>query len=237
MYKKILLTVLTFLMCFQAFASVTYGSVSAVKTNIYEKPSAKSEITGLLGRGETVTILDSRSGWLKIQLPEKKTGYVKAANVKKTEKKPEDTQIDRMLEKFNKTVLESDYAQQKKVVPSLTVSGKNGDFDITLLYSAVNEDGKKIPSLMKNPLEKNMRELIELSFLKMLKKPSNVYKITVETPFFGENGVINGSTQYAVFTISAENQQIKNIEEGKISVWNLVKSSKKLADVFTEYPH
>lgn len=237
MYKKILLIFTTLLVSAQVFAAETYGSVSEPRANIYAKPDSKSEITGLLGKGESVTILDKKSGWLKIQLPEKKIGYVKAVNVKKAEKKQEDKRIDRMLEKFNRTVLESDFAQQKKIVPNLTVSKKNSDFDIIMLYSAVNPDGKAIPSLMKNPLEKNMRELIELSFLKMLEQPSDVYKITVETPFFGEDGVVNGSTVYAVFTVSAEKGQIKNIEQGKISVWNLVKSSRKLADVFTEYPH
>lgn len=237
MYKKILLIITTFFLVAQAYAVASYGSVRAVKTNIYAKPAAKSEITGLLGRGEPVTIIEKKGAWYKIQLPENKTGYVKTADINKTDSKQEDKQIDKMLEKFNKTIADSEYAQQKKIFPSLTVAKKNGNFDVTLLYTAVNTEGKKIPSLMRNPLAKHMRELIELSFLKMLKKPSDIYKITVETPYFGAGGVVNGSVVYAVFVISAEKEQINNIEQGKISVWNLVKSSKKLADVFAEYPH
>lgn len=238
MFKTILILLLVF--TFSAFAdNIKQGSVSAAKTNIYAKPSSKSDIKGLLGRGEPVSILSEKSGWLKVKLTDG-TGYIKSADVKKSDKKAEkktDSGVKPLLEKFNRTVLASDYAEEKKIVPSLAFTEEKNPGELLLLYSAVDTEGNKIPSLLKNPLAKNMRELIEISFLKMLKNPQEEYRITVETPFFGEGGAVNGSLTYAVFSLKAEKEQIKAIEQGKISVWNLVKSSRKLADVFAEYPH
>ncbi|MGE4317395.1 MAG: SH3 domain-containing protein [Deferribacterales bacterium] len=240
MYRKTLLLLITFLTAGILHAA-NYANVTVPSLSIYSKPSTNADITGTLKNGAGVEILEKKNGWVRIKLPEGATGYVKNQGLKATTVKPEPAsisdQVEKLLNKFNKTVLESEYAKTKKVVPSLSLASVRSQSDMTFVFCAVNLDGKKVPSLRRNPLAKNMRELIELSFLKMLKKPSPMYRIAVETPYFGDKGVINGTNNYAVFTIQAEKEQINQVEKGTISVWNLVRSTKKLGMVFEDMPH
>ena len=240
MYRKLLLIITLLLVCGLSYAAKNYASVTADKLPVHSKPSPNAPSSVSLKKGAGVEVLEKKNGWAKVRLAEGGTGYVKNSGLKATSKKPEaadtDIQIKQLLDKFNKAVAGSNFATEKKIVPSLTLTSAKGSTEATLLYSAVDQDGKKVPSLKKNPLAKNMRELIELTFLKMMKSREKDYKITVETPYFGAKGVINGSVTYAVFTMTAEKEQINQVEQGKMSIWSLIRSSKKLGLVFDEYP-
>lgn len=238
------------------------GRVTAGSLSIHAKPSSSSEIQGLLGRGSSVTILGKNGSWYKIKLMDGGAGYVQVSAVStgkqtaektatKTKKQARQSAegkqtssgsalpaIKSMLNKFNNAVLNSDFADEKKIVPGLSVAESKSNNSITLIYSAMDQSGKKVPSLLDNPLAKNMRELVELSFLKMLKAGrAGNYEIFVDSPYFGEGGKINGSVHYVIFTLKADDKDITALEHNKISVWNLIKSSKKLGDVFAAYPH
>jgi len=245
MFKKtLILTLLFVFFCGWADAKVTYGSVSASRANIYAKPSSKSEVIGLLGRGSSVEVVSSKSGWLKIKLLDGGTGYVKASAVRTSKEKPkEETKkdkteesIDRVLDKFNSTVEKSDFAEKQKVIPKLTLEASKKPTEVILLYSGIDSNGKEIPSLKKNPLAKNMRELLSLLFRKMLVHEAAEYKVTIMVPSFGMGGKVAGQAVYADLVMKPTKQELSDIKEGKISLWTVVRSTRKLADVFAEYP-
>jgi len=245
MFKKtLILTLLFVFFCGWADAKVTYGSVTASRANIYGKPSSKAEVVGLLGRGSSVEILSSQSGWLKIKLLDGGTGYVKASGVHKTGEKPKETEkkdktgdeIDRVLDKFNSTVKKSDFAEREKVFPELKLVSSKSSTEVVLRYSGIDEEGREIPSLKKNPLAKNMRELLSLLFRKMLVHEAAEYKLTIMVPSFGMGGKVAGEAVYADLVMHPTAQELTEIKEGKISLWTVVRSTKKLADVFAEYP-
>jgi hypothetical protein len=245
MFKKtLILTLLFVFFCGWAEAKVTYGSVTASKASIYGKPSSNAEVVGLLGRGSSVEILSAKSGWLNIKLLDGGTGYIKASAVRTSSEKPKETakredaggEIDRILDKFNSTVKKSEFAEKQKVIPRLTLDESKSPTEVVLRYSGVDDDGKEIPSLKKNPLAKNMRELLGLLFRRMLAHQAAEYKLTIMIPSFGMGGVVAGEAVYADLIIKPTAQELTEIKEGKISLWNLVRSTKKLGDVFAEYP-
>ena len=54
-------------------------------TNIYKKPSKKSEVTSQILYGEKFTILSKKKNWLKIKIKEDNyRGYVKKKNFSNT---------------------------------------------------------------------------------------------------------------------------------------------------------
>ncbi|WP_277656171.1 SH3 domain-containing protein [Seleniivibrio woodruffii] len=249
MFNKtvIILTLFFVLLCGSAFAKATYGSVTSSKLNIYAKASSKSEVVGLLGRGSSVEILSTRSGWHKIKLLEGGTGYVKASGVRTSKDKPKETEekaktgdtgkdIDRILDKFNSTVEKSNFAKKEKVYPKLKLISAKGSQEVVLRYSAVDENGDEIPSLKKNPLAKNMRELISLIFRKMIVTSAPEYKITVMVPSYGMGGKVAGEAVYADLVMKPSAQELLEIKEGTTSLWTVVRSTRKLGDVFAEYP-
>ncbi|WP_303851791.1 SH3 domain-containing protein [Seleniivibrio woodruffii] len=245
MFKKtLILTLLFVFFCGWAEAKVTYGSVTASRVNIYAKPSSKSEVVGLLGRGSSVEVLSSRSGWLKIRLLDGGAGYVKASGVRTSKVKPKEPEkkdktgdeISRVLNKFNSTVKKSDFADKEKVFPELKLVVSKSPTEAVLKYSGIDGDGKEIPSLKNNPLAKNMRELLSLLFRKMLVHEAAEYKLTIMVPSFGIGGKVAGEAVYADLVMRPTAKELAEIKEGKMSLWTVVRSTRKLADMFAEYP-
>lgn len=221
------------------------GNVSVSQTYAYEKPDFKSKAVAKLVKGSKVLIMSQEGDWMKIVLFNEQYAYVYADYVtlrfenvtrKETEIKAV-IDIKNLIDQFNDTVQSSWFAEKQKVVPSMAYLGEKGPDEISLLYTAVNNNGEPVPSLKENPLHKDMVKLLELIYMKMIVLTYDHYRINIMVPDFS-SGTYRGRTQeYASLVLQKNFANIDEIKNGTGTIWDYVKSAKKPEELFMEYPH
>lgn len=248
MFKKTALILTILLLAFVSHARdfvEVMGNVSANQTYAYEQPDFKSRALARLSKNSKVLIIRNEGEWYRVRLYNHTEAFVyakyvslKYENVTRQESEIKALiEINNLLDQFNETVQSSWFAEKQKVIPSLKFhSGKTPD-EISLLYTAVDVKGDPVPSLKENPLRKDMVKLIELIYMKMIVLSYDRYRINILIPDFVSGNYRGRTETYVVLTLQKNLTNIDEIKNGTGSIWDYVRSPKRMDEMFTDYPH
>ncbi|WP_022852215.1 SH3 domain-containing protein [Limisalsivibrio acetivorans] len=216
-----------------------------------EKPDTESRVLARLRRGSKIVVLSRRGEWYKVRLYNRKDAFVSKKYVEfRYELKDEHitksdiekkfmVDINNLASQFNLMVKDSVYAKRRNIVPFLKIiDGKknNGTARVSVLYTAVDAAGKAVPSMKENPLSDIMKKFVELILLKMVLYEADNYSLVFRVPVFNE-GDIEGYDDYAVFTIDRKEADLNRLRQNEETLWEYVKSSNPLEQLFVSYPH
>lgn len=160
-------------------------------------------------------------------------------------------EIEKLTNKFQDTLLQSEYAQLINATPSLQMIQANRKYDDTLyytmLFSAVDKKGNVIPSLEPVPFQDELKTLVALIFLKLaITKPKNI-NLIIQQPVFNEKGLPIENKSYATLTFDMESATLSDlvtIKNNPMKLWDYIsvnlankESNNDPALVFSQYPN
>jgi len=258
MYKRFLLPLLLFVLCINVFAEADIDAVEFVGivkkyvANIYENPDEKSKVLRRFYRGTKIIVFEvDDEEWLKVKINNVKTGYIKKDDVdfKNTLKKEAirnsykynkvSLELKSVIERFNINFSESMYFQQEGVVPQfeyMNMFFKDGYLNAEFVYTTKTKFENEKTEGKENRFSNEIKDFIELLFFKMMIYEAKLYRINLYTYKYNDDGRLVGKVLYANFEYEYDDEQFKAIKNKKGMIWNFVKTSIPLEEVFKYYP-
>ncbi len=228
------------------------GSIRYSGVAIREKPTINSRVLRSTTQSEKVLILGENGDWLHVRMYNNREGYVHKDYVrterifidesatKNSMDKTASFEINGIIDRFNDLILQSPYAKKYQVVPQLKLLDErkiNNIMTLTFLYSGVNMQGEIVPSYKKNDLQKQMKNLMELIFSRLLLTDIVIFKIVINTPIFNDLGdVTNEVNKYSELVIKNENIKLEDIKENLSLIWNYIESNMNTDELFLDFP-
>ncbi len=228
------------------------GTIRHTGVSIREKPSLTSKVLRSANQSEKVLILGEDGDWYHVRMYNNREGYVhkryvRTARVFRDESattnsmdKTASFEIIDIIDRFNNTLKNSPYAKKFQVVPELQLVDarkSKGVMTLTFIYSCVNLDGKKIPSLKRNDLQNQMINLLELIFARLILTETDVFNIIIMSPNFNEEGnVTDLKRNYAEITFNNEDIKLEDIKENISNIWKYIDSDIDKKQLFVGFP-
>lgn len=228
------------------------GAIRYSGVAIREKPTTNSRILRTTTQSEKVLILGENGDWLHVRMYNNREGYVHKdyvrterifrdeSDTKHSMDKTASFEINGIIDRFNSLILQSPYAKKYQVVPQLKLLDErkiNNIMTLTFLYSGVNMQGEMVPSYKKNDLQKQMKNLMELIFSRLLLTDIVIFKIVINTPIFDDLGnVTNEVNKYSELVIKNENIKLEDIRENLSLIWNHIESNMNTDELFLDFP-
>lgn len=229
----------------------TLGYVSGYEVFVRSEPDTKSKVLSRLKRGAKLEILAKQGDWFKVKFSRTMEGYVhsefvtfKLGNIKasidqENVEKRFKVEVNNLVDTFNDKVLKSKIIESYKVTPSIAVTNvKNSDdiMSVSLVYSGKDGDSKIVSSSRDNPLSKNMKDLMEIIFLKMMLTKADKYSIEIKMPDFADGKHSGVYKIYTVLELEASKMDIESIKNIDGKIWDYVKTAVPHQILFAEYP-
>ncbi|UOD35175.1 SH3 domain-containing protein [Deferribacteraceae bacterium V6Fe1] len=256
MFKTFLTTVLFFVLCINVFSDTESDAVEFVGivkkqvANTYENPDEKSKVLRRFYRGTKLIVFEvDEKEWLKVKINNAKTGYIKREDVdfKNTLKKEAvknsykynkvSLELKSVIERFNINFSESMYFQQEGIVPQfeyMDLFFKDGYLKAEFVYTTKTKFENEKTAGKENPFADEIKDFIELLFFKMMIYEAELYRINLYK--YNYNGKLVEKVLYATFEYKYDDEQFKLIKNKKGMIWNFVKASIPLEEVFKYYP-
>lgn len=222
-------------------------------TTVYTEPSKTSKSVRTAIAGEKIIVTATGDEWCSIRMYNGKTGYVDKRAVKTVKvfydeivtrnymDKRINVELEDLIERFNRVLKFSYYAEKYKLIPQLTLissSKQKNIITLTLEYSAIDEFGSTVPSRQDNTLQQQMIDFLEVLFLKMLPANADSYIINITKPTFSDSGqVLNTQGVYASIELPHENIDISGIKDKKIKLISYARPSVELDELFKTFPN
>jgi hypothetical protein len=226
------------------------GYISGDGVMARERPDTASRSITRLPKGSRVIVLSRSGDWYKVRLYNRAEAFVRIEFVEfRYELKDEhinENDIEKkfmvdlrnMTDLFNQTVRESMYSRSQNVMPSLrVVDGKKngGTAIVNMIYSAVDNTGKPVPSMRENPLNDTMKKFVEIVMMKMALYDADLYTLVFRVPVF-VNGKVADYKDGAVYTIERTEVDLYDLRVGSDKIWEYINSNGSAADFFRHYP-
>ena len=229
------------------------GTVISSITPVYVAPDKRSDIMRHAISGEKVTILSNDEEWFCVRMYNGRDGFVETRNIRTVKvfhdesltasqmDKRLNVELHALIDKFNHTLKESVYARKFKIIPRLAIINsykKNDVITVTLEYSAVDIGGKVVPSMQPNALSAEMRDFIEIFFMKMLPSRMTGYTIIIRKPTFSATGhTLNIQGDYAEITVTHDDVKVDKLKRQRGRVLEVAKCSMPVEKLFTDFPN
>lgn len=226
------------------------GVVNKYKINVYRAANEKSKVIRIFYKGTKVVVIgETEDNWLKIKVNNVVEGYVKKDDLyfKNTLKKEAvknsyiynkvSLEIKSLIERFNINFSESMYFQQEGVVPQfefVDMFFRDNVLNLELLYTAKTKFEDQKTSGIENPFENEIAGFIELLFFKMMIYKAELYRINLYKYNYDDKS--GKRVLHAMFEYRFDDEQFKYIKNRKGGIWQFVKTSSPLEEMFKYYP-
>jgi len=218
-----------------------------------EEPNEKSKPLRQSTQNEKVIILGETDKWLRVRMFNNRDAYIFKKYIKTNRIHNEESrtvhfvnkklfiEIDDLIDKFNSTLIQSDYAKKIYVIPYLKLLGARKVRDkltITLLYAANNLNGKIVPSLKTNELQDQLQSFIELIFAKLMLTKVDILEFIIKVPEFTNSGIPynNRTKKYATISLLINSIDLEEIKKDNKKMWEHISTTVSKEDLFGLYP-
>jgi hypothetical protein len=233
----------------EGVGTVTYSAVP-----VYEKPEKKDKPMRYALPGEKVIIIANNSQWFNIRMYNGKNGFVERRYLKTAKlfynesytsthmDKRVGVELQDMVKRFNDTLSDSMYSRKFKVIPRINIVSavkKKEEIILTIEYSAVDNFGMVVPSRQENALKQEVRNFVELLFMRLLPTGAEKYTVVVQKPVFSATGrVVNIQGKYAEITLDHKDVEVHKLKnEAFGSILAAAKSDVAADKLFEDFPY
>ncbi|MDR2400216.1 MAG: SH3 domain-containing protein [Deferribacteraceae bacterium] len=233
----------------EGVGTITYSAVP-----VYEKPEKSGKPIRYAIPGEKVIIIANNSQWFNVRMYNGKNGfmerrYLKTAKLFYNESyttfhmdKRVNVELQDMVKRFNDTLADSMYSRKFKVIPRINIVSsvkKKEEITLTIEYSAVDNFGMVVPSRQENTLKNEVRNFVELLFMRLLPTGAERYIIVVQKPIFSATGrVINTQGKYAEIALDYKDVDVSKLKGSSFgTIYAMAKSDVAVEKLFEDFPH
>ena len=215
-------------------------------------PSLKSKVLRYSSGAEKVILIGETDDWYKVIMYNNQEAYIQKRYVRTTKVFMDETvtknkmnktvsiALDDLLEKFDETIENSNYAKKNQSRPVFTmVDARNVRNVVTLTfhYACPDLNGRPIPSYNENTLYEYMQQLVDLILGRLVLSNAEKFNIIIKIPDFDDSGnVINFDKEYANIVLTPDKVNIDKIHKENISILSLAESNIPVKDLFKVFP-
>lgn len=215
-------------------------------------PSLKARVLRYSSGAEKVILIGETDDWYKVIMYNNNEAYIQKKYVRTTKLFMDETvtknrmnktasiELEYLLDKFDKTLKNSNYAKKNQVRPVfMLVDANNKKNNVTLIfhYACVDLNGTPIPSYNNNNLYIQMQQLLDLILGKLVLTNAETFNIIIKIPSYDENGnVIDFETEYANIVLMSDNVDIEKVRKDNTSILSFAECSMPIEDLFKVFP-
>lgn len=215
-------------------------------------PSLKSKVLRYSSGAEKVILIGETGDWYKVIMYNNDEAYIQKKYVRTTKLFMDETvsknrmnktvsiELEDLLQKFDKTLENSNYAKKYQVRPIFElIDARNVKNKVTLVfhYACADLQGKPIPSYNENDLYVYMQQLVDLILGRLVLTNAESFNIIIKVPTYDEIGkVVDFDKEYANIVLIHDKVDIEKIRKENISILSLAECNIPVKDLFKVFP-
>lgn len=216
------------------------------------EPSLKSKVLRYSSGAEKVILIGETGDWYKVIMYNNEEAYIQKKYVRTTKLFMDETvaknrmnktvsiELEDLLQKFDETLENSNYAKKYQVRPIFElVDARNVKNKVTLIfhYACADLQGKPIPSYNDNDLYTYMQQFVDLILGRLILTNAESFNIIIQVPSYDESGnVIDFKKEYANILLTHDKVDIEKIHKENISILSLAECNIPVKDLFKVFP-
>lgn len=216
------------------------------------EPSLKSKVLRYSSGAEKVILIGETGDWYKVIMYNNEEAYIQKKYVRTTKLFMDETvaknrmnktvsiELEDLLQKFDETLENSNYAKKYQVRPMFElVDARNVKNKVTLIfhYACADLQGKPIPSYNDNDLYTYMQQFVDLILGRLILTNAESFNIIIQVPSYDESGdVIDFKKEYANILLTHDKVDIEKIHKENISILSLAECNIPVKDLFKVFP-
>ena len=216
------------------------------------EPSLKSKVLRYSSGAEKVILIGETGDWYKVIMYNNEEAYIQKKYVRTTKLFMDETvaknrmnktvsiELEDLLQKFDETLENSNYAKKYQVRPIFElVDARNVKNKVTLIfhYACADLQGKPIPSYNDNDLYTYMQQFVDLILGRLILTNAESFNIIIQVPTYDETGnVVDFKKEYANILLTHDKVDIEKIHKENISILSLAECNIPVKDLFKVFP-
>lgn len=216
------------------------------------EPSLKSKVLRYSSGAEKVILIGETGDWYKVIMYNNEEAYIQKKYVRTTKLFMDETvaknrmnktvsiELEDLLQKFDETLENSNYAKKYQVRPIFElVDARNVKNKVTLIfhYACADLQGKPIPSYNDNDLYTYMQQFVDLILGRLVLTNAESFNIIIQVPTYDETGnVVDFKKEYANILLTHDKVDIEKIHKENISILSLAECNIPVKDLFKVFP-
>lgn len=254
MCKKTLIAILLIAgFAFAGFCEEKSGdfveSLGIIKANVVyvrDKPDLKAKRIRTFYRGAKIIVIGEEGKWYKVKFNNVRSGYALKKDISFKDSLGEKSgsyfdkklslEVKSFISRFDFNMAESNYFEKEGIVPIFKYKQmqiKDDTVKLELIYTTDKKRDRIISDNMTNPFGKELKYFMEVLFFKLINSPYENFDIDVFSKPEENNGNLK---KYAEFSFERKQVNFEKVKDFRGEIWNYVKSSREISEIFTKYP-